>query len=320
MGMLIHTSDGEAVAILAAMRDVAGTGTGLSETDRASLDAAGRYILARPGPVDADSLPPMDPAALAQALASPDLRTEAARFATVMAFVDGQLDGGKMRRALAYARALDVDEDYVAEIAQAADGRLRAALAHMVRDNMESVTGRAWTGPAASLDADIMAWMLPYREAPDPGLAARFRALADLPDASFGRQLLAHFDANGYALPGEADGLNAAFSLPHDAAHVFAGYDTDPRGELLVSTFTAGMHPVHPLSGHILPVIFSWHLGIRINDVAKSATGALDPEGFWQAWARGRRMKVDIFAPDWDFWAWAEQPLDLLRARYLDEG
>jgi hypothetical protein len=30
-------------------------------------------------------------------------------------------------------------------------------------------------------------------------------------------------------------------------------------------TFTVGMHPLEPMAGHILPVIFSWHLGIELN-------------------------------------------------------
>lgn len=318
--MRVEAKDGEAQAILAAMRDVAATAGHPTEVDRASLAAAGRWLFGLQAVPDADELPGMSPAKLAHALADPALRLEAARCATVMAFVDGRLDAAKMRRALDYADALDVHEDNVEEVAQVADGQVKAALAHMVRDNMESVTGKAWSGPVDSLDADMLAWMLPYRgSAADPALTARFRGLAGLPEGSFGRELLAHFEANGYAVPGEPDALNAAFSLPHDAAHVFAGYDTDPRGEVLVSTFTAGMHPVHPVSGHILPVIFSWHLGIEINAVAKSATGGYDPEAFWHAWARGRRMAVDLFDPGWDFWSWADLPLAELRARHLGE-
>jgi hypothetical protein len=97
---------------------------------------------------------------------------------------------------------------------------------------------------------------------------------------------------------------------------VISGYDTSARGEILVSTFTAGMHRKYPMAGHILPVIFSWHLGIKINDVAGAASGALDPEEFWHAWARGEAITVDLFAPDWDFWSCAEASVDALRRRY----
>jgi len=94
---------------------------------------------------------------------------------------------------------------------------------------------------------------------------------------------------------------------------VISGYDTSARGEILVSTFTAAMHPVNPMAGHILPVIFSWHLDIKINDVAKSTSGGLDPDEFWHAWARGRDIKTDIFDPAWQVWDWAERDLEALR-------
>jgi len=76
------------------------------------------------------------------------------------------------------------------------------------------------------------------------------------------------------------------------------------------------MHPKLPMEGHILPVIFSWHLGIEINKLAGSFQGALDPEAFWIAWVRGSQMTVDLFSPEWNFWAHVEEPVDLLRQRY----
>lgn len=316
--MKIGATGEEALAILGAMRDVGGLGRTLGEADCASLVAAGHWIFGLDQPVDVDALPRMDPQRLKASLTGRALREDAARFVTVSAFVDGRLDPAKIDRVLAYARELGISANYIDEIADAARGHLDWALGHMVRDNLESITGRAWPdGP--NIDAEAMAFMLPYRDRPDPALAARFRALADLPEDTFGRAFLDHFNENGYAVPGEPDALNLTFSLPHDSSHVFAGYDTTPRGELLVSTFTAAMHPVYPISGHVLPVIFSWHLGIKINDVAKSATGAMDPTEFWHAWARGSDMKIDIFGPDWDFWAWTPRPLADLRRDYLGE-
>jgi hypothetical protein len=70
------------------------------------------------------------------------------------------------------------------------------------------------------------------------------------------------------------------------------------------------------MEGHILPVIFSWHLGIKINDVAGSATGALDPTEFWHAWARGEQIREDLFDPGWDFWVCAGDSVKELRERY----
>ena len=51
------------------------------------------------------------------------------------------------------------------------------------------------------------------------------------------------------------------------------------------------------MSGHILPVIFSWHLGIVLNPLAGSAKGAFDGEKFWRAWERGRMSTLIRLAP-----------------------
>jgi hypothetical protein len=174
---------------------------------------------------------------------------------------------------------------------------------------MESVTGRPWPG------GDVNRWLLPYRDAPDPALAARFAGLEQLPPDRFGHAFWRHFRANRYAFPGEPAGLNAAFSVPHDSVHVLTGYDTRAHGEILTSTFTAAMHPSWPMAGHVLPVLLSWHVGQRINDVAGDASGALDPTEFWRAWAAGAAAGMDTFAPGWDFWSHAEMPLGILRQR-----
>jgi hypothetical protein len=74
------------------------------------------------------------------------------------------------------------------------------------------------------------------------------------------------------------------------------------------------MHRSEAMSGHVLPVIVSWHLGIPLNEVAGAAKGALDPQEFWHAWARGEAVKVDLFGPSWDFWAAAQRPIAQVRA------
>lgn len=308
--MRLSLSPQHAEAILGAMRDVAETGSDLTDHDRVCLVAAGRWMLGLPQ-VDIQTLPSYTPGALALALTGSGLGEEATRLLAVMPFVDGVLDKKKIARVEEHARALGVREGYLDELTQVLHDDATDALAHMVRDNMESILGKPFSG-------DVMAWMLPYRgTGADPILAGRFRALTAKPEGSFGRVFINFYTRNGYGVPGETSALNARFCLPHDSSHIFAGYDTTPRGELLVSTFTAGMHPRHPLSAQILPVIFSWHLGIKINDVAKSATGALDPAEFWHAWERGQSMKIDIFGPDWDFWNWVDRPLEELRQTYL---
>ena len=85
------------------------------------------------------------------------------------------------------------------------------------------------------------------------------------------------YAANGFAFPGVPESANQQFVVPHDSAHVLSGYDTSVQGEILVSAFTAGMHPDDAVSAHVLPVIMVFHLGIPMNDFAGSSTRRARP-------------------------------------------
>lgn len=317
--MLIAATSEQGKAILGAMKRVATTDgrTPLSEAGHRSLLACARHGLgitdlppveALPGPSSEDL------AATLSVTADPSRRLAAAavRFLAVTALVDGSLDKPRIDLVLDCAAALGVQERYLEQLQAAVTGRLAWALADMTRQNIRSLWDQPWNE-----QDDVMVLLLPYRgERADPALVSRHEALGALPEDSFGRAWWTIYKDNGYAFPGDPRGANAAFVRPHDSTHVLSGYDTSPPGEILVSTFTAGMHPRLPMEGHILPVIFSWHLGIEINQFAGSAVGALDPAGFWEAWARGSEVAVDLFAPDWDFWSVVEEPVEHLRRRY----
>jgi hypothetical protein len=302
----------ESDAILGAMRQVALAGSQpLSPADTASLLAAGHWLLRRDA-VDVGALPPVEPVDLVTALKGErELGEEAVKYLAVMALVDGILDHDKLKRVLAYSRALDIEADYLTELVEAASGHMAWVIADMTRKNFDSVLGRSSAG------LDPAAWFMPYAgDKADPALVARYEALAALPDNTFGKAFWRFNKDNGYVFPGDPTALNASFATPHDSAHVIAGYDTTFRGEILVSTFTAGMHPINPMAGHILPVIFNGHLGVKFNDVATPGHDGLDPDEFWHAWARGREMTVDTFAPNWSVWDWVEHDLEALRRHW----
>lgn len=292
-----------AAAAVAAMRDVAAPVTDL---DRVTIEAAWRFLFGQDTPLNVDFLPPFDPTPLQ----SERERAQVAHAVAVMPFVDGKLDAEKASRAATIAASLGVNDGAATALHEVAAHHLKAVLACMIRENIISLHN----GPAPN--EDDVAFFFPYRNAPDPGLVARHEALADLPVGTLGREYHAFYQRNQFAFPGNPNGLTIEFAHPHDTTHLLSGYNTDPHGELLVSTFTAGMHPENSVEAHILPVIFSWHLGIKLNDVAKSAVGSFDPEAFWRAWARGQRVTADVFAPGWDFWDACERPLAELREAY----
>ncbi|MEJ0016794.1 MAG: hypothetical protein WDN25_09525 [Acetobacteraceae bacterium] len=309
--LLPGTTDTQAGYILGAMRVVAETGAPLTDADRTALQSTSRFMLGRDTPVAIDHLPLPTPAELAATVRATPLVDDTVKFLTVMALMDGVLDRQKIAKVLEYADALGVHAHYLEQIAEAARDHIQAVLADMTKCNMESITNAPWPG------GDVNAWLLPYSDGDaDPRLAARYDALQRLDPATFGHTFWAHFRHNDYAFPGEPSALNERFCVPHDSLHVLTGYDTSARGEILVSTFTASMHRSHPMAGHVLPVILSWHLKIAINDVARDASGALDPAEFWRAWAAGAAASVDTFASDWDFWAAAGEPLAALRRKW----
>ena len=303
----------ESDAILGAMRQIAlAGGHAITYADTTSVLAAGRYLLRRRDLSDIGTLPAMEPIDLVSVLrGQPEVAQEAVKYLAVMAMVDGRLDHRKLARVLDYSRALDVEADYLTELVEAASGHLAWATADMWRKNFDSVLSRSSEG----LDPDT--WIRPYDGAnADPALVARYEALGKLPQNTFGKALWDFDKRNGYPFPGDPQALNAGFGTPHDSTHVISGYDTSARGELLVSTFTAGMHPINPMSGHILPVIFFFHFGEQLNDVGHAGKGGLDPDEFWHAWARGAEMSVDIFDPLWNVWDWVDKDLEDLRRTF----
>lgn len=300
----------QARSTLAVMLGIAATEGLPADIDHETIAACTRYIFHLEPQFGLAGLTPLSPYRQVEFTADPALATQAVSFAAIMAFVGGTINPAKLSAVVKLADSLGVRDDFVHDLARLALGDIKEAKAHMIHANLESVTGRAWT------TAEMGPWLKPYDAAPDLALATRFHALARLPDNTFGHAFAMFYQANGYSYPGEPTALNFEFAVPHDSTHVLAGYDTSPRGELLTSTLTATMHRAHAMSGHVLPVILSWHLGIALNDVAGAATGALDPEEFWHAWARGEAMTVDIFSPDWTLWEWAEWDLEALRKEF----
>lgn len=286
---------------------------GVSDTDRATIQGAATIVLglAEDG-VDVDAIAPAGPEQLAAELLTPEDAMQAVRMLAVMSIADGVADPAKTAMVRAYADALDVHEEYLQVLTEVAQGEIAEATACLVRKNAESFPhldlSRLSLGPEGPF--------LPYRDAPDPELAARYRALGTYAENTFGRAFYEHFHRNGFAFPGDPDGMAEGFTTPHDSSHVLSGYSTSQPGEICVSTFIGGMHPEHPMAAEVLPVLYSWHVGVHLNAIAGKFEGAYEPRRFWTAWDRGAATTVDVVAPGWDFWAAAEQPLDDLRHDY----
>jgi hypothetical protein len=302
-----------AEAVLGAMRAVAleHGGPVLTEMDRETIGSAATIVLGL-GEVDVEAIDPVDPAGLASATADAEDARRAVRMLSVMSLADGEIDAGKTALVRAYAEALGVEADYLAILAEAAADEIAQAAACMVRKNAESFPHLDST----RLSVSAIAPFFPYKEAADPELEARYKTLGELAPGTFGHAFFEHFHRNGFFFPGNPDGLAEGFTTPHDSSHVLSDYSTSEAGEICVSTFIGAMHPDHPMAAEVLPVIFSWHLGVKLNDIANSTTGVFEPRHFWTAWERGAATTVDVVDPGWDFWGATTVPLEELRAAY----
>ena len=310
--MIIRVTDSQARAILGSMLNIARRhgGAGVGDADRHTLDAAARIVLGLPDGVPAD-LTPYPPVDLARAMSGDEEdATQAVRMIAVMCLVDGEIDDEKISLVQEYASALNVHEAYLKVLAEAAAGEVAVASVCMMRKNAETFPGL----DLESFDTDRIAPFLPYRDGrADPDLAARYEALEELNGDTFWHAFWDHFRRNRFAFPGDPNGLAAAFTTRHDSSHVLSGYSTSPAGELLVSTFIGAMHPDHPMAAEVLPALFSYHLGIAMNDIASVRSHAFQPQSFWTAWDRGAATIVDVFDPAWDFWSTIDVPLEELR-------
>src|SRR6202040_2786420 len=72
----------------------------------------------------------------------------------------------------------------------------------------------------------------------DPLLAARWRALEDLPEGSLGRRMSEFYRARGFTYPG-LPGSAPPLLAQHDWVHVLADYGTTVEAELEVFAFIA---------------------------------------------------------------------------------
>ena len=310
---LLDAPPAAALAVLGAMRAVAleHGGPGLTEMDRETIGSAGLIVFGL-GAVDVDAVAPVDPAGLAGAVDGDEEAAGAIRMLSVMSLADGEIDAEKTALVRAYADALGVSPGYLDILTEAAADEIAQAAACIVRKNAESFPHL----DSSRLSVSAVAPFFPYKDAPDRELEARYQTLGDLPADTFGHGFFDHFQKNGFFFPGNPDGLAEGFTTPHDSSHVLSGYSTSESGEICVSTFIGAMHPDHPMAAEVLPVIFSWHLGVKLNDIANSTTGVFEPRHFWTAWERGSAVTTDVVAPDWDFWAATTVPLEELRAAY----
>jgi hypothetical protein len=289
---------------------------GLADTHRALLQAVQYMLLGTD--LDVDTLPEVDACTLAEHFGDPALARQLIRGMIVMSLAAGPATPVQIELIGRFARELSVDEPSVRAIEHLAhEERVRFLLDLHRRSNLRDYVNNQYRSQGGILA--VAKALLNFKGVlHDDALAARFRALADLPDDTLGHAFFDHYRANGFTFPGEEGGFPMG-AIFHDFGHVLAGYDASPEGELQIASFQAGYRRtenafftilfavlIHTAGVNVSPLPMPKHLGrIGEGDLAARMIHALQ---------RGSQMTTDL-GGGWDFWPYVELPLREARRR-----
>jgi tellurite resistance protein len=286
------------------------------ERERKLLAAADR-ALRQPGrpAADLDALAPIDAVMLAEAVPDAQTRTRIVQAQIIMAMMDGEVQASEYAVISVFAMALGVDEPRLKNLRQYMDHHytlLKLDLnrrSEMVGTAMRHAYRKAGLRGAWKATAPFLS----KHFAIDEELAWKYRKLGLLPEDTFGRQYWVHMRERNFAFPGEPGGFSEEF-IKHDCCHVLGGYDTDPFGECEVVAFVSGFMGTDPF-WYLFMVTMHMHLGIETFNDNPLGELAFDPDRVVAALERGRRVREDLYNPDFDWWAQFPKPIAEVRAQ-----
>ena len=153
---------------------------------------------------------------------------------------------------------------------------------------------------------------------PEPGLVARLRPLADLPDGTLGRAFIDMYERNEIPLPGIRGAKMNHWFVAHDMTHVIAGIDTTIPGEVALSAFQMALDDNEVNRGALLGSLVVHEAGFAQSAKVRSESATLDTPGaaelLGQEMARGAACRADFSLVD--HLAIAHHPLAEIRADF----
>jgi hypothetical protein len=139
-----------------------------------------------------------------------------------------------------------------------------------------------------------------------------YKRLGLLPEGTLGREYWKHMTEVGFGFPGDVAGIAASVAY-HDVAHVLAGHDITPLGEIQQGSFQAGNRREDGFF-FVQFVVLHFHHGVKITPGAPPDEGQFDPEKVLWAIHRGARCTVDM-THQWNYWPLMPLPLEEARVR-----
>jgi tellurite resistance protein len=250
---------------------------------------------------------------LAAAFPSATMRRALVDALVIVACIEGEISVARERAVRGIAKDLGVRSHWAELLPALRSGKVltvKRALASRAPD-ARRLFRRTWQEEGVVGVARALSFVLGFYR--DPPLAARFHALAESNEGSFGRAVADHFRDKGITYPGEKGGIPERM-VHHDLLHILNGYDTDPAGECELAAFYCAFAEGDAFT-FIMIALATFQLGLAVSPaVVTPARGAFDPERALAAFLRGRAVQVDVMGK-WDYWALMPLPMAEARAR-----
>lgn len=306
--MLFDLTPAQVRAALGAARALAAADGTYDDHERRLIEAAAR-TLGYTGPIDG-----VDADDVANVVTDPAIRLRIVQAMIVVAMIDGAVTDAEHEVISFYARALAIDEPRIANLKQIAHGHSRMLYIDLWRKSayLQDAAKKAWHDKGLRGLYEFFGSVTGV--AHNAELAARYRALGNLPRGTLGREYFEHMVERGFPFPGEQRGF-AEELVKHDLAHVLGGYDTEPTGECEVIGFISGFMKHDPF-GYLFMIVVHMQLGVNVFTGSPVDHMILPVDKVVAAIARGAKVTRDLYDPAWDFWAELSLPLAEVRHKY----
>ncbi len=192
-----------------------------------------------------------------------------------------------------------------------ARGRLLAVRLMAMRRVMRVMLKEAWTAQGAMGIARVFAAML-LKAPVNRDKLWNYKRLGLLPEGTLGRAYWTFMTKEGFGFPGDVAGIPDTLSY-HDVAHVLAGHEATPLGEVQQGSFQGGNRREDGFF-FIQMVILQFHQGVPVTPATGPQTDHFHPEKVLWAIHRGARCRVDM-THQWDYWPLMQLPLEEARRR-----
>jgi hypothetical protein len=220
--------------------------------------------------LDVATLAPLDPDAAAAAVPGNAQRQRVREFMVLLELCRHPLTAEQVALVDTYATAMEQDGVGL----QMARTLVREGTARALADytRFKDEVRIEWSEPSL-----VDRYLEPLDE-PDPELAARLRAMQDLPEGTLGWEYVEFYRSQGLTLPGD-DPFIPAFFVAHDMNHVIAGYGTTGQEETALSAFILGLADTHAHWVLLLASMSAYELALATSDAFVGKTGVLARDG-----------------------------------------